>query len=87
MMLQRRKEKMDTIQPTNLDLCGDETTFWHNGYGEAGSGIVGQVRDEPGVTKGGQIILLSDVSRVRSCAYLHCHNLHKLPPGWTVKGQ
>eukprot|EP00957_Ditylum_brightwellii_P067904 5155117-Ditylum_brightwellii.AAC.1 len=37
----------------DLDLCGDETTFGHNGYGEPGSGIFGRVRDTPGVSKGG----------------------------------
>eukprot|EP00957_Ditylum_brightwellii_P103981 7922571-Ditylum_brightwellii.AAC.1 len=71
----------------DLDLCRDETTFGHNGYEEAGSDIVGQVRDKPGDTKGGHIILISDVSRVKPHVYLHCHNLHKFPPGWTVKGQ
>eukprot|EP00957_Ditylum_brightwellii_P046518 3530556-Ditylum_brightwellii.AAC.1 len=71
----------------DLDLCRDKTTFRHNGYGEPGSGFFGRVKDKPGVSKGGQIILLSEISRVMPCAYLHCHKLHKLPPGWTVMGQ
>eukprot|EP00957_Ditylum_brightwellii_P076689 5829329-Ditylum_brightwellii.AAC.1 len=71
----------------DLDLCRDKTTFGHNGYGEQGSGFFGRVSDKPGVSKGRQIILLSDVSRVRPRAYLHCHKLHKLSPGWTVMGQ
>eukprot|EP00957_Ditylum_brightwellii_P044257 3357662-Ditylum_brightwellii.AAC.1 len=50
---------------TDLDLCRDKHTFGHNGYGESGSGIFGRVRDKSGVSKGGQIILLSDVSRFR----------------------
>eukprot|EP00957_Ditylum_brightwellii_P203111 15333256-Ditylum_brightwellii.AAC.1 len=61
----------------------DKTTLGHNGYGEPGSGIFERVRDKPGVSKGGQIMLLSEISRVRPCAYLHRHKLHKLPPGWT----
>eukprot|EP00957_Ditylum_brightwellii_P210743 15365340-Ditylum_brightwellii.AAC.1 len=85
----------DTIFPNvnaftcyvDLDLCGDVATFEHNNYEEPGSGLVGQVRDKPSITKGGQIILIFGVSRVRPHAYLYHHNLHKLPPGWTVKGQ
>eukprot|EP00957_Ditylum_brightwellii_P052695 3994648-Ditylum_brightwellii.AAC.1 len=71
----------------DLDLCGDKTTFGHNGYGEPGPGIFGRVRDKPRVSKGGHNILHSGISRVRPCAYLHHHKLHKLPPGWTVMGQ
>eukprot|EP00957_Ditylum_brightwellii_P196476 14970612-Ditylum_brightwellii.AAC.1 len=86
-ILQRRKKKIDTLQPTNLDLCRGETAFIHNVYGETGSEFVGQVRDKPGVTKSRQIILMCNVGRVRPHAYLHHHNLHKLTPGWTRKGQ
>ena len=44
-----------------LDLTGDETTWGHGGYGEAGSGLTGRIRDKPGKTKGGQIVIASDV--------------------------
>jgi hypothetical protein len=37
-----------------LDKCGDETTWGHGGYGEAGSGLVGRIMDKPGISKGGQ---------------------------------
>jgi len=69
-----------------LDLCGDETTWGHGGYGEAGSGLVGRILGKPGVTKGGQIVLVSDVHRIRPRAFLHRHKLHVKPPGWTAMG-
>jgi hypothetical protein len=36
----------------DLDLCGDETTCGHGGYGEAGSGILARRMNKPGVTFG-----------------------------------
>jgi hypothetical protein len=70
-----------------LDQTGDETTWGHGGFGEAGSGLVGRVRDKPGKTKGGQIVLISDVHRVRPRVYEHRHKLHEKPAGWTIMGQ
>eukprot|EP00957_Ditylum_brightwellii_P082494 6271812-Ditylum_brightwellii.AAC.1 len=49
----KKKERIYTTLPTNLDLCRDKTTFGHNGYREPGSGIFGRVRDKSGVSKGG----------------------------------
>jgi hypothetical protein len=69
-----------------LDQTGDETTWGHGGFGEAGSGIIGRVRDKPGKTKGGQIVLTSDVHRIRPRAYLHRHKLHEKPAGWNAMG-
>jgi hypothetical protein len=37
---------------SDLDLCGDETTWAHNGCGEAGTGLLTQVMGKPGATKG-----------------------------------
>ena len=47
----------------DLDLCGDETTCGHGGYGEAGSGILARRMNKPGVTFGMQTVLVSDVHR------------------------
>ena len=69
-----------------LDLCGDETTWGHGGYGEAGSGLCGRITGKPGITKGGQIVILSDVGSVRPHAYMHHHKLHEKPTGWTAMG-
>ena len=60
-----------------LDLCGDETTYATSAFGEKGAGIVGRIQNKPGITKGGQIVLVSDVHRIRPRAYLHRHKLHK----------
>jgi hypothetical protein len=61
-----------------LDLCGDETTFGHGGYGEQGSGLWSKLLNKP-FTKGGQTVLVSDVHRVRPRAYSHRHKLHTIP--------
>jgi hypothetical protein len=61
------------------DQCGDETTWGHGGYGEAGSGLAGRIMGKPGITRGGQIVIISDVSRCRPRAYVHRHKLHERP--------
>ena len=40
----------------------------------------------PGVLKGGNIVMLSDVNRMRPRAYLHRHKLHEKPTGWKASG-
>ena len=40
----------------------------------------------PGVLKRGQIVMVSDVNRMRPRAYLHQHKLHEKPTGWTASG-
>ena len=42
----------------DLDLCGDETTCGHGGFGEAGSGILARCMNKPGITFGMQRVLL-----------------------------
>jgi hypothetical protein len=71
---------------SDLDLCGDETTWAHNGFGEAGTGLLARVMGKPGVTKGGQIVLLSDAYRNRPRAYLHRHKCHPPIAGFTRQG-
>jgi hypothetical protein len=39
-----------------------------------------------GVTKGGQIVMISNVHHIRPQAYMHHHKLHIKPPGWTQQG-
>ena len=79
----------------DADLCGDETSMAHMGYGEGGgSGLNSQIYNKPGITHGMQTVLLCDATRKRPRAYLHRHNLH--PPfedkiqdkkdGWTMNG-
>ena len=48
----------------NLDLCGDASTWATASPGESGSGITGRVQGKPGVSKGGQTVLLSDMGRI-----------------------
>jgi hypothetical protein len=80
-------ENLNAItEEAELDLSGDETTWGHGGFGEAGSGIIGRILNKPGVTKGGQIVMISDVHRIRPRAYMHRHKLHAKPQGWTQQG-
>ena len=56
------------------DLSGDETTWPHMGYGEAQAGVVKRVEKKPGVSKGGQVCVLSATKRKRIYWYQHRHN-------------
>ena len=67
------------------NLTVDETTYGHAGYGEAGSGITGRLRNKK-VNKGGQTTVISDSRRFRPRAYIHRHNLHPMIEGMTKKG-
>jgi hypothetical protein len=67
-------------------LCGDETTFPQMGYGESNTGLLKRLgQTKPSITKGMQTVMLFDVNRIRSRAYLHRHkcrpNPLKLPSG------
>jgi hypothetical protein len=53
------------------DYCEDEMTWGHGGYGEAGSGLAGRILGKPGITQGGQIVVISDVSGCQPRAYVH----------------
>ena len=47
----------EITETADLDLCGDETTWAHMGYGEAGTSILCRIMGKPGVTKGGQTVI------------------------------
>ena len=64
------------------DQCIDETTWAHNGFGEAQSGLVKLVLNKPGVTKGGQVVMSTDVHRFRPRAYVHRHSCHEAVEKW-----
>jgi len=59
-----------------LDLCVDESTFGHGGYGPMEDDLFGYLKNKP-FTKGGQIVLCCDVGRIRPRAFIHRHNKHK----------
>ena len=71
----------------DLDLCGDETSWAHAGYCETETGVTSKIKNKPGVSKGGQTVVVSDVSRNRLRAYVHCHKMIDLLDGVTAKGQ
>lgn len=73
-------------EKASLDLCGDETSWAHQGFGEPGAGIVGRIFNKPGITKGGQIVLLVDAYRWRPYAYVHRHKCHTGYTGWNKQG-
>ena len=69
-----------------LDITGDETSWATASPGEAGAGVTGRIMGKPGVSKGGQTVIISDSHRIRPRAYMHRHKLHEKPPGWTAMG-
>jgi hypothetical protein len=73
-------------EQAKLDLCGDETTYGHMGFGEPGSGLVARIMGKPGISKGGQIVLVSDASRSRPRMYIHRHKMHEKYDGWNKQG-
>ena len=61
----------------SLDQCMDESTFPFQGFGEAKTGLVGNIVGKPGVSNGAQVLLCTDVDRIRPRAYVHRHKLHQ----------
>jgi hypothetical protein len=47
-------------EKAGLDLCGDETTFGHMGYGPKDTELLKRQKGKM-VTKGAQVVLVSDV--------------------------
>jgi hypothetical protein len=64
------------------DQYGDETTWGHGRYGKAGSGLVGRIMGKPGITQGGQIVVMSYVSCCQPRVYVDRHKLHEHPRGF-----
>ena len=58
------------------DQCFDETSHAFDGWGEAGTGLIGLVLGKPNITCGGQLCLVSDVHQIRPRACVHRHKLH-----------
>ena len=58
------------------DQCFDETSYTFNGWGEAGTRLIGLVLGKPNITRGGQLCLMSDVHQIRPRAHVHRHKLH-----------
>ena len=67
-----------------LDQCGDETSYAHEGHGEPESGLVSLVTGKPGISKGMQTVIVSDVEYLRPRAYIHRHK--KNIRYWTLDG-
>ena len=69
-----------------LDFTGDETSFAFNGFGESASGLIRRVEGKPGMSKGGQIALVSDTNCIRIRAYHHRHKCHARTAPFTQEG-
>lgn len=70
-----------------MDLCGNETVRRYAGYGGAGSGIIDWIGCKPGISKGGQTVLIADSNRICPRANIHMHKLHKIHDDWTLTDQ
>ena len=56
------------------------------GLGEPGSELVACIMGKPGISKGGQIVLVLDASRNRPRMYTHRHKCHEMYDGWNKQG-
>eukprot|EP00957_Ditylum_brightwellii_P191689 14593371-Ditylum_brightwellii.AAC.2 len=81
MRLHLKEGKKTMTQHTNL--CGDKTSWDHQGWGEPGSGLYKHILSKTGIYKGGQIVMLNDVNHIRPCIYVYRHKLHPQPVGYT----
>jgi hypothetical protein len=69
-----------------LDFCGNESSWAHNGFWEAGTSLVGRVLNKQGITKGGQVVPLTDAYRWHRYAYVHRHKCQSGYRKWTAAG-
>jgi len=69
-----------------LDLTADETSWGHGGYGEKGAGNLFRVANKPGISKGGQTLLVSATNRIRPYFYQHRHKFNPTYQGLNAKG-
>ena len=67
-----------------IDLCGDDTIWATEIYSEAGHGLICQIFNKPSITKGSTKVLVSDIRRIRSCAYMRIQKSHVKPPVWNL---
>ena len=67
----------------SLDLCLDETTWANMSYGGE---VLFRVKGKPGVTKGGQVVMVYDVNRKYPLAHFHRHSLQPRPSPFTQQG-
>ena len=49
-----------------LDQSGDNTTWEHGRFDEKESSLTGCITGKPGISKGGQIVIKSDVSIIKT---------------------
>ena len=59
-----------------LDQTIDESSWSHGGYGESGTSNVFDIKNKPGCSRGGQVVLCCDSDRIRPRAYVHRYKCH-----------
>ena len=78
---------IELTRNVEMDLTEDETSWAHQGYGESGSNIIKRIQNNPGVSKGGQTVLVSVTNRIRPYWYQHCHNKNVRYPSEGVNAE
>ncbi|KAG7337431.1 hypothetical protein IV203_034509 [Nitzschia inconspicua] len=66
-------------ETASLDLCGDKSSCSHQGWGETGAGIIARILNKPGITKGGQTVLLVDAPFIAGYAATMTCRRNRLP--------
>ena len=70
-----------------LDLTGDETSWPHQGFGEKGAKNLYRVVGKPGISKGGQIAILSATNWIHPYWYQHHHKFTpRYAPDFNAEG-
>ena len=65
------------------NITVDESSYGTSNYGPAN--LIGRIMNKPGVTKGGQVVIATDVERFYVRAYLHRHKARKAPDRYQYK--
>ena len=63
----------DTLNMIGLDMCGYETSWGHQGWGDINSELTFKIMNNTGLSKGGQIVMVTDVDYVLPRSYVNLH--------------
>ena len=62
-----------------LYMCGDEPSWCQQVWDEANSVLAFKIVNRPGVSKGGKIVMVTDLDSFLPIVYEHQNNIHNQP--------
>ena len=69
-----------------MDIRGDETYWGHQGWGESNIRTTVKITNKPAVSKGGNILLVTDVDLVLTISFVNWHKVHTNPTNSNPQG-